>query len=166
MVTKITYMTAAKSFKLLGALVLLASITLPMATCTHYENSKGERINLVTSEGIPEDAKKVVDSKYVFEKFKPLSPESWIILLAFIWPVLVLIALQWKQRGRVALVIRGFEPLLLAGSFFVVDFISTFWGDSRAIGAYLAFTALVFYAIGTLWCDIILYISWKNQRHT
>ncbi len=159
-------MTAAKAFKILGALLLLASITLPMATCTYYEDSKGERINPLSFESIPDDTKKVVDPTYVLENFGLLYLESWISLLAFVWPVLVLIVLQWRPIGRVAVIIRGFEPLLLTGSFFFVEFVSTFLVDHRAIGAYLAFTALVLYSIGTLWSDIKLYKNWKNQRHT
>ena len=56
------------------------------------------------------------------------------------------------------------EPLLLAGSIYMVHFISTFFADRRAVGAYLAFLALGIYAIATVWADVTLYRERKARR--
>ena len=55
---------------------------------------------------------------------------------------------------------------MLAGSFWLVDFTSTFLTSGRAFGAYMAFLALSIYGLATAWADIALYREWKQQART
>ncbi len=159
-------MAVDKVLKMLGALLLLVSLMLPMATCTSYENEEGRQVSVDDIENLPEGVHKVVQSEYALEGFDPLNGEDWLTVLAFVWPVLTIAALWWKPRGRVAIAVRVLELLFLTGSYLFIDFISSFFVDDRAIGAYLAFLALGLYALGAIWSDVLLYRSWKTGRHT
>jgi len=150
--------------KLLGALLLLVSIAFPMATCSHYEDAEGKRVEVAEGETPPEDVKETISYQYAFEDFHPNDPGEWVKVFAFAWPLLATMILLRRKRGPVALGVRGLEPLLLAGSIYMVHFISTFLAESRAIGAYLAFLALGIYAIATIWADVTLYREWKARR--
>jgi hypothetical protein len=159
-------MSVDKALKMFGAMLLLVSVTLPMATCTRYEDAEGMRIEVDDVENLPEGVHKVVQSEYALENFDPLDGGEWLKVLAFLWPVLTLAPLWWKPRGPVAVAVRVLELLLVAGSFFLIDFISSFLVDRRAIGAYLAFLALGLYGVGAIWSDVSLYRSWKTGRRT
>jgi len=149
--------------KSLAALLLLVSLAFPMATCSHYEDAQGTRIAVAEGETPPEGARLVTSRTYAFEDFDPSDPGEWVKALAFLWPVLALVILQRRQRGRVALGVRILEPALIGLSLYVVDFVSTFFADRRAIGAYIAFLALGIYAIGALWVDAAVYREWKKR---
>lgn len=161
-------MTAARLLKTIGALLLLISITLPMATCTRTVKSEhsGENNTSPQSEQVQDTASKQEKKIYILDHFSPSDPGSWISIVAFTWPVLILGILWWRKKGRVVLLVRGLEPFLLIGSVLVVDFASTFFADRREIGAYLAFFAIALYAVGAIWRDISLYLRWKNEKNT
>lgn len=150
--------------KLLGALLLLVSIAFPMATCSHYEDAEGRRVEVAEGETPPEGVKEVISSEYAFEDFEPGDPGEWVKVFAFSWPLLATVILLRGKRGRVVLGVRVLEPLLLAGSIYMVHFISTFLVERRAMGAYLAFLALGIYAVATIWADVALYREWKARR--
>jgi hypothetical protein len=149
--------------KLLGAMLLLVSLALPMSTCSHYEDAQGTRIAVAQGETPPEGARQVTSRTYAFEDFHPTDPGNWVKALAFLWPVLALVILQQRKRGRIALGIRILEPALIGLSLYVIDFVSTFFADRRAIGAYLAFLAIGIYAVGSLWADVVVYREWKER---
>jgi hypothetical protein len=48
--------------KLLGALLLLVSVAFPMATCSHYEDAEGKRVEVAEGETPPEGVKEVISS--------------------------------------------------------------------------------------------------------
>ncbi len=149
--------------KLLGALLLLVSLAFPMSTCSHYEDAQGKRIEVAQGDAPPEGARQVTSRTYAFESFHPSDPGDWVRAFAFLWPVLALVILQQRKRGRVALGVRILEPALIGLSLYVVDFVSTFFADRRAIGAYLAFLALAIYAIGTVRVDVMAYREWRER---
>lgn len=150
--------------KLTGALLLLASLAFPMSTCSHYEDAEGRRVRIAEGEAPPEGVREVITEEYAFEEFHPDDPGDWVRALAFAWPLLAWLTLRVRRRGRVALTVRILEPLLIGGSIYAVEFISTFLADSRAAGAYLAFAALGLYAIATVWEDLVTYRAWKTTR--
>ena len=153
-------MKLAYAFKVIGAVLLLLSMTLPMSSCTETKKSVSEQaspaaqINSQHSE---------VKYHYITDNIDLKDPAIWITFFAFVWPVLALGLLQWKKTGRTALIFRGFELLFLIGSLMWIEFIATFLTDRREIGAYLAYLALVIYAIGAIRCDVLLYRNWKNK---
>ncbi len=145
---------------------MLLSISLPMSTCTVsvQPNSTIDSYSLSTSEDSKENASTREEKIYVLNHFVASDPGSWISVLAFIWPLLLIGINSWKANGGVDLTIRFLEPFFLAGSLFVVDFASTFFADRREIGAYVAFLAIALYATGAVWSDISLYLKWKNEK--
>lgn len=150
--------------KLIGAALLLASLAFPMATCSHYEDAEGRRVDVAPGATPPEGVKEVVSRTYALEDFDLRDPGDWVTTLAFAWPVLAIAILKRRERGAAALAVRVLEPALIAGSIYVVDFISTFLADGRAIGAYLAFLALGIYAAATAWVDVAMYREWRERR--
>lgn len=153
-----------KHGKLVGALLLIVSLVFPMSTCSHYEDAEGNRAKYTEGKTPPKDVREVVSYNYAFEDFDPTDPGDWVTAFAFVWPVVALVLLQLWKYGAIALGVRVLEPLLITGSIFVVDFISTFLADQRALGAYLAFLALAIYAVSTVWADVEVYRSWKQRR--
>ncbi len=156
-------MPIPNTLKLLGALLLIASIALPMSSCTVTEEPDDKHVFVSPESKTSNDE---IEYTYVLDYFDHGDPATWITLIVFSWPVLALAFLQWKRDGRAAMVIRGLEPLLLIGSLIWVEFISTFFADRREIGAYLAFCAIGIYAIGAIWSDVALYRNWKYERHS
>ena len=150
--------------KLIGALLLLASLAFPMSTCSYYENAEGQRIEVDPGETPPEGAVEIVSRTYALEDFNPLDPGDWVRALAFAWPILAVATLRLRKRGAIAMGVRVLEPALIAGSIYAVHFISTFFADRREIGAYLAFLALGIYAIATVQVNLSLYRKWRERR--
>ena len=153
--------------KLVGAILLLVSLALPMASCTRFEDEEGNRVEVVDGDPHPEGIKEVVTYNYALENFDPTEISSWAVLLTFVWPIIIVGILFWLKRGRIVVVLRILEPLLVIGSFYMVYWISSFLVTRREWGAYLAFLALGVYGIGFLWEDLILYRGWRQaQRGT
>ena len=122
------------SIKLIAACVLAASLALPQYTCEVRSPQGNEPA---------EGARVRTERHYALENFQPGEPADWLILAAFVWPLLVVLLRSRGQR-----LLRWLEPLLLAGSGWLI------YGRSgvgrRAIGAYLAFTALALYGVAWL----------------
>jgi hypothetical protein len=159
--------TATNTLKSIGAILLLLSISLPMSTCSVpvQPDPTTDSQTLSPSKGPRENASTREEKIYVLDHFELSDPGSWISVLAFIWPLLLIVILRWNTNAGVDLTIRFLEPFFLAGSLFVVEFASTFFADHREIGAYVAFLAISLYAIGAVWSDILLYLRWKNEKH-
>jgi len=153
-------MKLAQTLKVIGAVLLLLSMTLPMSSCTETKEASSEQVTSAPQSNSPDSEK---EYHYIVDNIDPKDPATWITFLAFVWPVIMLGMLQWKKSGRMALIFRGLELLLIIGSLIWIDFIATFLTDRREIGAYLAYAALGIYAIGAIRCDILLYRNWKNQ---
>jgi len=150
--------------KTLGAILLIGSLALPMSTCSHLENSAGERVFKLNNNFKNEALKEVNSFNYALEDFSVTDPEAWLTLFVFTWPLLAIMALSKYRQGRVSIAIRFFEPLFLTGSIFFVIFLSNFFTTRMAVGAYVAFLALGIYGIGTFWNDIFLYMQWKQKK--
>jgi hypothetical protein len=160
--------TATNTLKAIGAILLLLSISLPMSTCSVsvQPDPTIDSYTLSPSEGSKESSSTREEKIYLLDHFEPSDPGSWISVLAFIWPLLLIVILRWNANVGVDLTIRFLEPFFLAGSLFVIEFASTFFADRREIGAYVAFLAIALYATGALWSDISLYLKWKNDNRT
>ena len=137
-----------KRLKLLGALMLLGSIALPMARGCASVDVQGRLVH---------------PYKYAFEHLDS-ADERFYTLAIFGWPMVALGILAWRQRGYVSFGVRAAEPFLIVLSFVVINFISTFFTGGRALGAYVAFAGLGFYAVGALWSDVIVFREWRTAR--
>jgi hypothetical protein len=155
----------ARAVKALGAALVLVSLALPMATCTHYVDGAGDRVAVDDRAHPPPGVTAVEEPQYALADFDPADASDWTRLATFLWPVLVLALLAWRrERGRLAVALRVVEVLLLAWSFWLVAFISSFLVDRRASGAYLAFVGLGLYALGALGSDVLALKRWRAER--
>lgn len=153
-------------FKILGAVLLLVSLCLPMASCTYYADSQGFPIVVDRPESKPGGVREVdVGPWYAMEDLKPAEPMFWMVLASFAWPLLWVALLSWRGKGRIAILLRVIEPILLAYSASMVEFISTFLVTQREIGAYVAFVGLGTYGIGIVLTDLALFRLWKMRNH-
>ncbi len=153
-----------RTLKVVGAVLLLISLALPMSSCRHYEDAKGNRIEHAAGAPVPAGAHEVVIYNYAWEGFEPRDPSTWLTVLAFVWPALTLGLLLRPERRRAALILRILEILLLAASSVLIDFNAGFSGDRREAGAYLAYLALALYAAGALWGDVSAFRQWLRAR--
>ncbi len=147
--------------KLVAAVLLLASLALPMASCSRYEDAEGNRVRVAEGDEPPAGVRRVVEHTYALEDFDPLELESWLVLAAFGWPLAAL-AVRWRRpTGFATGAVRLLELPLVAGSFALIDFLATFLTERREIGAWVAFTALALYAAAAVWDDVRW---WRGRR--
>jgi hypothetical protein len=102
-----TTMQPDRALKVFAALVLL--VALPLSTCTYRADAQGQTVYVPRKEGWPEDVRKVVSHVYAFDCLYPVQAEEywttyratrWVLVLAFVWPVLALVVLRRKPRDR------------------------------------------------------------------
>ncbi len=155
-----------RNFKILGAFLLLVSLAFPMSTCKHHVDGEGKRIVLEEGEAIPDDAREVIRYGYALAPFHPNDAYWWLDLSAFVWPLFAIAILEWRKRGFLVFGICILEPFMLAGSFWLVEFESTFLATGRAFGAYSAFLALGIYGLGAARADIVVYREWRQRART
>ncbi len=153
-------MKLANALKVIGAVLLLLSITLPMSSCTETKEPVSEQVSPAAQINSQDSE---VKYHYITDNIDLKDPGIWVTFFAFVWPILILGLLQWKKTGRAALIFRGIEILLIISSLIWIDFIATFLTDRREVGAYLAYLALAIYAVGAIRCDVLLYRNRKNQ---
>ncbi len=137
--------------KLVGAGLVLVSLALPVASCSHFEDAHGRRVR-VQGEA-PAGVRSVVDYSYPLEGFDAADPSDWLVVLAYTWPALALACLRRWPRGGRALTVRLLELPLVAGSLALVDLLATLFVERRAVGFYVAAAGLLAYAAGALWAD-------------
>jgi hypothetical protein len=149
--------------RFLGATLLLVSLALPMGSCTYFVDAKGRRVTADDPGGLPADATEVSHWAYALESFDAHEVLSWATLVAFVWPTLAAASLVWRPRGGGALAVRLLEGPLLVLSISIVDFVSTFFVNHRAFGAYAAFLALTLYLCGAVIDDVTVYRAWRQR---
>jgi len=137
----------SKRLKLLGALMLLGSLPLPIARGCARVDAQGRAVDYYV---------------YVFDNID--SAGAVFAVGIFAWPIIALGILAWRRKGYGSLGVRVAEPFLTVLSFYMIDFISTFFTGGRAIGAYVAFAGLGFYAVGGLWSDVNAFREWRRER--
>ena len=150
--------------KLVGAILLLASLALPMASCRHYEDARGQWGETRRGQPPPAGAREVVAYQYAWSGLERDDPVSWLPLLAFVWPPLLIGLLRRWKTGRAAVLLRVLEVLLLAYSSWTVYLAATLFVDRMESGAYLALLALFLYALGAVRDDAIAYRTWRRAR--
>jgi hypothetical protein len=150
--------------KAAAAIILLTGLAFPLSTCTYYVDAEGRRIHLAQGQAPPEGARKVVEREYALDDFHVSEAGSWELLFSFVWPALAAGVFLWRRRGRAQLVLRCLEPLLLAGSFALIDFRASFLTGARASGAYIAYAGLLLYGVAAAWDDVVMVRAWLARR--
>ena len=154
----------AKSLKLIATFLLLFSFTLPLSTCTYYEDSYGKRVEVEDEKNIPEDVYLVVEKAYVMDRFDHKSILAWLSVFAFIWPSLTILALRIFPHGKLSIFIRALEIVLIPGSIFIIFYYALDIFDDPAAGWYLANFSLGIYAVGAIWLNILVFLGWKRKN--
>lgn len=157
-------MSKLRSLKIAGALLLLISLALPMSSCRHYVDARGERLEVPAGQTPPQGAREVVSYHYAFEGFNVREPDSWLLLLQFLWPALFLGVQLRLRRGRTMVALRILEIPLLVYSSVLIDLNAGLFASRLEAGAYLAFSALGFYSIGAIGEDVGAFRRWRRER--
>ena len=129
-------MLSTSRVKHIASALLLISLALPAYTCVGYEAPDGTTVTWIPPGADSADYAPTRITHYFIEVWSPEKWEFWVTVLAFTWPLgLLLLRRQRSLRGALWWV----EPAcaLLAGWFIVV---SASWGRLAA-GAYMALGA-------------------------
>ena len=146
-------MKALGRLKVVAAVVLAASLALPMSSCTHYVSPSGQLVGFLGFGPPRPDSRAIVDHEYVLSAFSPEHPGNWVIVLAYLWPLLMLGYRPRAKRGVISRAIWWVQAPLLVASGVLVWFVAS-WG-APAVGAYVASGALLLYAFAWLAGGII-----------
>jgi hypothetical protein len=126
-------------WKLLAALLLVASAALPQYTCVTYRAPDGGMWQTLPPGADSTRYERLVEPHYAFEHWNPGLPEHWLTVLCFGWPLAVLGIRSRSRLPRVKAVLWWLEPLLAVGSGYLILVFSGF--GQRAVGAYLGLAA-------------------------
>jgi len=127
--------------KLIGALLLLASLALPQYTCARLRAPDGSVWDSVPPGKDATLYRPFTERHYAYENIELRDPISWLTLVAFGWP-LILTGVRRRFPGpTLNRVLWWLEPVLAGTSGYLILVFSSL-GD-RAIGAYVGLAALV-----------------------
>lgn len=121
----------------------MIALALPVSRCTTYYGPDGK---IIMSHQVNESsgpAKVVVTDHYPLEHFTPGDVGSWMILLAYVWPVPFLVYHRYGARAKVRKWLLTFELLLPPAAGYFINLLIIF--GKPALGAYVAWTALAAY---------------------
>ncbi len=150
--------------KVLSAVLLAASLALPVSSCTRHVMPGGQSGGNSGLGDPHADSQAVTDYSYVLYPFNPRYPSSWAILFAYLWPLLMLGYRSRASRPVLNIVMWWVQLPLLVGSTALITFaitLDSMWG-SLAAGAYVAWAALSLYAIAWL-CGGVLNLRFRGR---
>lgn len=130
-------------FKLIAALLLVASLALPQYTCARFRAPDGGVWSQLPPGADTSQYQPFSERHYALENFSAANVVAWLTIVAFGWPLVVLGVRRRAGKGRMSAVLWWFEPLFAAGSgYFIFEFSGL---GTRAIGAYLGMGACLLY---------------------
>lgn len=151
----------AERLRLIAAVLLVASLSLPVSKCTYYADAEGKWVSGETAQQNPSAVHEVVEYQYALEESKPAS-ERWIALTYFLLPLAMVFALLIVRHRGWLLAVRCLEPVALAYSSLGLFGLLVFGG--AASGGYMAAASLTIYAVAMLAIDVILVRAWWRER--
>ncbi len=129
---------------MLGAALLAIAFFLPLSRCEITSTTPAaDREAVKETPG----AEKVYDYYYAYENIGFEDPGSLLIPVIFFWPWAFLAYARRGRRARVKTVLNFLEPLLAAGTAYMIV-LMIIWGEIY-IGAYVAFAGAGGYFIGS-----------------
>jgi len=129
--------------KMAGAILLVACFALPMSSCSTLVDKTGKA---VTQKPAPPGARVVKIQLYVFDGVRLANPGSWPTVLAFIWPLALLLHGRLRPTSWITRALWFVEPALLAGSIYAIGTFM-FFGQPEA-GTYVGRTGVAVYSLG------------------
>ena len=134
-----------RNLRILAALIVVVSVALPFYTCTSYVDEAGKSVEVEPGTALPPGVRAEVESHRPIENFDLRDIGSYVLMLAFLWP-LAFVGIRAGVRGpRVLRAILILELLLMLGSGWIFHEHSGV-GD-RAWGVAVAFAGLGLYAL-------------------
>jgi hypothetical protein len=135
--------------KAVAAVLLLTSFFMPLSSCRYelakdafVRNPAGEREKPVLVK------RKEPDVSYAYELLDIDDYEAWLIVLAFTWPIPLLLYERFGRRSSVRRSLIFLGLLLCIGSGYMVWAIT--FAEDLLYGAYVAFAALVCFFAASL----------------
>lgn len=150
--------------KIAGALLLLASLGLPLSSCRVVSAPAPQ--DPPRASDPPPDAVEVIwgdDHAYALDGCELSRPECWGISAGFTWPVLALGVTAWSRRRCVRGAIRVLEPILLMASLSLLVSFDPFLMGLQ-VGFFVAVSGLALYALGALGAGISSLRAWWRRR--
>ena len=134
--------------KRLAAVILAIAFVLPLSKCTQSttsqplaDESSADSIN--SSQNEP-----TVRYTYAFAEIRRDSPFTWMIPIAFFWPIVFVVKplriKSWKTKTGLGIL----QIILVAGSGYIIFALTIF--EEPLIGTYLAAFALTAYTLATI----------------
>jgi hypothetical protein len=155
-------MKACRLIRRLAAALLLVALFLPLSRCSEQPPGDTPGGDAAAGGAAP-SAPTTSRYYYAWTDFDALEPWSWLIFLAFLWP-LPFLAHEALARGKAARIwVNAIQIPLGAGSITLVyyrTFLHELW-----IGGYLAYIALGAYSL-SLAAEIVLGIIMKRRPRT
>lgn len=149
-------MNTIKKIKRVAAIVLFVTFFLPLSQCqkSHYKivpQTSAETGETIASrvEEVPLAADTAPEYSYniAAEMFEPADVFSWLVLLAFTWPLLFWAWQIRDKRSRTGFIMNALEPLACIGSGYITWNLS-FLGDILIWG-YLSMASVLTYFLSS-----------------
>lgn len=129
--------------KLVGAALLLASLSLPQYTCALYRGPDGGVWSQLPPGADSSKYEPFTERHYALEELDALSLQTWLTILTFAWPVPLLAVRMRSRRPRLNRVLWWAEVFLIIGSGYLILVFSSL--GARAAGAYVGFAGCLAY---------------------
>jgi hypothetical protein len=131
----------------IAAAVLAVCFVLPLSTCTHYVDEKGDALEVAEGAEPPAGARAIVDRQIAAEQLATNPLGGVLMLIAFVGPLAC--ALLVRRTGAVARrVLFWIQPLLLAFAAHSVYVVGG-WGETTP-AAWVAAAAIAALALAWL----------------
>jgi hypothetical protein len=127
----------------IAAILLLVALFLPLSRCS--EQRSAEQTDVVQAGAENAAASQTYRYYYAWTDFDVLSPASWLVFVAFLWP-LPFLACEIAAKKREARIWWSAAQLLLAGGAITLIYYRTFLNELW-VGGYLAYFSLGGYSL-------------------
>ena len=152
---------------MIAAVLLLVCLSLPLATCTHYESADGKRLAVADKTALPAGAHEVTEYHYALEDVEPYSIDGLTVWAVFAGPLAFAVAIGLIRRRRLLVAARLLELPVLAWSCVGVYVVVGMAGEKIYYGGYLAFATVGICALAALTIDfLLLRVWWRERRRT
>ena len=105
-----------RNLRILAALIVVASAALPFYTCTSYVDEAGKSVEVEPGAALPPGVRAEVEVHRPIESFDLLDSDSYVFMLAFLWPLAFVGIRAAVRRPRALRAILIVELLLMLGS--------------------------------------------------